>query len=76
MSAGGNTSDTATPLDATALALRLLDDAHVVCMPGGMFGRSAEGFLRLSYGAISLEELREALDRLSSWFASSRLLAK
>jgi aspartate/methionine/tyrosine aminotransferase len=42
----------------------------VLSIPGAMFGRSAEGFLRLSYGAISLGELREALDRLSSWFAS------
>jgi aminotransferase len=56
--------------DSTALALRLLDDAHVLCIPGAMFGRSAEGYLRLSYGAVSLEQLRAALDRLASWFAS------
>jgi aspartate/methionine/tyrosine aminotransferase len=58
-------------VDSTALALRLLDEAHVLCIPGGMFGRSAEGFVRLSYGAVRRDELVEALARLSSWFRAA-----
>jgi aminotransferase len=55
--------------DSTSLSLRLLNEAHVVCIPGATFGRSAEGFLRLSYGAVARDELVEALDRLATWFA-------
>jgi aminotransferase len=56
--------------DSTSLSLRLLNEAHVLCIPGATFGRSAEGFLRLSYGAVARDELVEALDRLASWFAA------
>jgi aminotransferase len=56
--------------DSTSLSLRLLNEAHVLCIPGATFGRSGEGFLRLSYGAVARDELVEALDRLSSWFAA------
>jgi aspartate/methionine/tyrosine aminotransferase len=57
-------------LDSVALADEILDHAHVVTIPGATFGRSGEGFLRLSYGASSVEELTEACARLRSFFAS------
>jgi aminotransferase len=54
--------------DSTALANRLLDEAHVVTIPGAAFGRSGEGCLRLSFGSVSGEDLVEGLDRLARFF--------
>jgi aspartate aminotransferase len=42
----------------------LLDDAGVAVLPGSAFGRSGEGYLRLSY-ATSPELIREGLERMS-----------
>jgi aspartate/methionine/tyrosine aminotransferase len=56
--------------DSAALADDILDRVHVVTIPGATFGRSGEGFLRLSYGASSVAELTEACARLRSFFAS------
>lgn len=53
-----------------ALASEILDRAHVVTIPGAAFGRCGEGFLRLSYGAVGVNELAEACDRLDRFFAS------
>ncbi len=53
-----------------ALASEILDRAHVVTIPGAAFGRCGEGFLRLSYGAVGVNELAEACDRLDQFFAS------
>ena len=53
--------------DSTALATRLLEEAHVVTIPGAAFGRIGEGCLRLSFGSVSGEDLNEGLDRLG-WF--------
>jgi aminotransferase len=57
--------------DSTALANRLLDEAHVVTIPGAAFGRSGEGCLRLSFGSVSSDDLIEGLDRLEHFFAST-----
>jgi aspartate/methionine/tyrosine aminotransferase len=54
--------------DSTALAKQLLEDAHVVTIPGAAFGRSGEGCLRLSFGSVSGEDLVEGLDRLRRFF--------
>jgi aminotransferase len=54
--------------DSTALAIRLLEEAHVVTIPGAAFGRSGEGCLRLSFGSVSGEDLIEGLDRLGYFF--------
>jgi aminotransferase len=56
--------------DSMTLALDVLHRAHVVTIPGATFGRSGEGFLRLSYGAASVEHLQEAVRRLREYFAS------
>ncbi|HEX5107953.1 MAG TPA: pyridoxal phosphate-dependent aminotransferase [Vicinamibacterales bacterium] len=55
--------------DSTALSHDLLERAHVVSIPGAAFGSAGEGFLRLSYGFASLEDLREAVRRLSAYFS-------
>ena len=54
--------------DSNALAIRLLDDAHVVSIPGSAFGRSGEGCLRLSYGSVNDGHFEEAIDRLAAYF--------
>ncbi len=47
--------------DSTALAMYLLEKAHVAVVPGVGFGQ--EGYLRLSYAA-SMEQLAAACDRI------------
>ena len=55
--------------DSTALSTRLLDETHVVTIPGAAFGRSGEGCLRLSYGSVTAGDLERALERLAAYFA-------
>jgi|CXWL01.1.fsa_nt_gi aspartate/methionine/tyrosine aminotransferase len=54
--------------DSMALSKRLIEEAHVVTIPGSVFGRSGEGCLRLSYGYASRDDLREAMIRLRRFF--------
>ena len=54
--------------DSAALANALLEEVHLVTIPGSAFGRSGEGHLRLSYGSASVEEVREATARLARFF--------
>ena len=53
--------------DSNTLALRLLDQAHVVTIPGSSFGRSGEGCLRLSYGSVDADALDEAVERFTAF---------
>jgi len=55
--------------DSAALAGALLEQAHVVTIPGSAFGRSGEGHLRLSYGSASVEAVRTAMERMKTYFA-------
>jgi aspartate aminotransferase len=52
--------------DTTALADKLLDEAHVAVVPGPAFGTSAH--IRLSY-ATSLENINEGLKRMAAFFS-------
>jgi aspartate/methionine/tyrosine aminotransferase len=54
--------------NAETLATAILERAHVVTIPGSSFGRCGREFLRLSYGAVSIEELAEACHRLGELF--------
>jgi len=54
--------------DSHALAIRLLEEAHVVTIPGSAFGSSGEGCLRLSFGSVDADSLGEALERLETFF--------
>jgi aminotransferase len=54
--------------DSAALAHEILEQAHVVTIPGAAFGASGEGFLRLSYGAATSEDLAVALERVRQFF--------
>jgi aminotransferase len=55
--------------DSAALAEEILERTYVVTVPGSTFGRAGEGFLRLSYSAVSAEELSEAMHRLRAFFS-------
>jgi aminotransferase len=48
------------------LALRLLYEAKVICIPGNGFGPSGEGHIRLSFGGTD-NEINEAFDRIEEW---------
>ena len=52
--------------DTTALAEKLLDEAHVAVVPGPAFG--TQQHVRLSYAA-SLEQIDEGLRRMTGFFA-------
>jgi aminotransferase len=52
--------------DSAALSQDLLERAHVVTVPGAAFGRSGEGYLRLSYGAAPLNEISRAVSRIGA----------
>jgi aminotransferase len=54
--------------DSAALAESLLDEAHVVTIPGSAFGASGEGHLRLSYGSVSVSDVTEASRRIAAYF--------
>jgi aminotransferase len=54
---------------STALSRDLLEDAHVVTIPGAAFGPSGEGHLRISYGYATQAELTDAMRRLRAFLA-------
>lgn len=53
-------------IDSLALAVDILEKAHVGATPGVDFGQRAEGYLRFSY-ASSLENIEEAMHRLKRY---------
>jgi aminotransferase len=55
--------------DSTRLSDDLVEQAHVVTIPGAAFGASGEGHLRLSYGYATTKELAEAVQRLKRFFS-------
>jgi len=55
------------PVDA--IAMDILERAHLVVVPGTTFGRYGEGYLRISYGSQDIESLKKALNRLEKYFS-------
>lgn len=53
-----------TGLSSAEVTRRLLEEAHVLVVPGNAFGESGEGYLRLAL-TVSVEKLEEAFDRIS-----------
>jgi aspartate aminotransferase len=58
-----------TGLDSTALAARMLDEAHVAVVPGIAFGDSGEGHVRLSF-ATGDDALQRTIERLTDLFGA------
>lgn len=54
-----------TQLSSTEFCDLLLDKKKVVLIPGHAFGKSGEGFVRLSY-SYSIQHIKEGLDRIES----------
>jgi aminotransferase len=57
--------------DSMALAVRLIEEAGVVTLPGSEFGQLGQGYLRLSVCAVEAD-VREGLHRLES-FVTARV---
>ncbi len=55
-----------TKLNSWDFAIKLLNEAKVIAIPGGAFGSLGEGHIRLSYGA-SVENINKAFDRIEEW---------
>ncbi|GIQ70969.1 aminotransferase class I/II-fold pyridoxal phosphate-dependent enzyme [Xylanibacillus composti] len=55
-----------TGLSSEEFAQRLLQEGRVAVVPGHVFGKGGEGFVRCSY-ATSISQLNEALDRIGSF---------
>ena len=51
--------------DSSSAALRLLEEYSIATIPGCAFGETAEGHLRVSFGCLSDEDLRPAMETLS-----------
>jgi Aspartate/tyrosine/aromatic aminotransferase len=60
-----------TGLSSEEFASRLLLEAKVAAVPGYVFGRGGEGFIRCSY-ATSVTQLTEALDRIGDFLNKLR----
>ena len=41
----------------------MLDEAHVLVLPGSGFGEAGEGYIRIA-ATVSIDVLREAFDRI------------
>ena len=57
-----------TDEDSHDVAVRLLEEAKVITIPGGAFGPGGNGHLRISFGAEP-KVLHEAFDRIERWVA-------
>jgi aminotransferase len=60
-----------TGLDSMEFCQRLLKEQNVAVVPGTAFGKSGEGYIRISY-ASSIENLKEALQRIELFLATVR----
>lgn len=58
-----------TGLSSNEFAEQLLQYSKVAVVPGNVFGGAGEGFIRCSY-ATSVEQIKEALERIGSFVAS------
>jgi LL-diaminopimelate aminotransferase len=57
-------ANTPRGLPSMELCSRLIDEAHVVTVPGGGFGPAGEGYLRMAL-TVDVARIREAVERIS-----------
>jgi aminotransferase len=60
-----------TGLTSMEFANRLLKSQKVACVPGTAFGKTGEGYIRISY-ASSFANLKEALNRMEGFLSTLR----
>lgn len=53
-------------MDSMTFALRMLQEARVITIPGAAFGPTGEGHVRMSFGG-SEAEIEEAFERIEKW---------
>ena len=58
-------------VDSMTFALRLLDEARVITIPGAAFGPAGENHIRMSFGGAE-SEINEACDRIERWLHTHR----
>jgi len=51
----------------------ILKESHVCILPGNCFGGAGDGYVRLSYGSASIEEIEEAVHRMKKVYVGSSL---
>lgn len=54
-----------TGLSSTEMSKKLLEEAHVLVVPGNAFGKSGEGFVRIAC-TLGIDKLKEAFDRIAN----------
>ncbi|KAB3526229.1 pyridoxal phosphate-dependent aminotransferase [Alkaliphilus serpentinus] len=54
-----------TGLTSEEVSKRILEEAHVLVIPGNAFGKSGEGYIRLAC-TVDMNKLKEAFDRISA----------
>jgi aspartate/methionine/tyrosine aminotransferase len=54
-----------TGLTSAEISRKLLEEAHVLVVPGNAFGKSGEGYIRIAC-TVGLGKLKEAFDRLEA----------
>ncbi len=52
-----------TGLSSKEVSARILQEAHVLTLPGNAFGKCGEGYIRIAC-TVSVEKLKEAFDRI------------
>ena len=57
--------------DRRELESDLLEQAHVLTVPGSAFGSQWSDFIRVSYGCSPRDRYEEALERVASFFGES-----
>jgi len=60
-----------TDAPSREVAIDILNEAHVITVPGESFGPGGDGHLRLSYGS-SEDEINESFDRIETWLKKRR----
>ncbi|MEA4848627.1 MAG: pyridoxal phosphate-dependent aminotransferase [Clostridiaceae bacterium] len=54
-----------TGLTSAEISKKLLEEAHVLVVPGNAFGKSGEGYVRIAC-TVEIDKLREAFDRIGN----------
>ncbi len=52
---------------ARVVTKRLIDEAHLTCLPGSAFGPGLEDYLRLAIGNLGEQAIPPAIERLIGW---------
>jgi aspartate/methionine/tyrosine aminotransferase len=52
-----------TGLSSQEVADKILEEAHVLVLPGNTFGDSGEGYIRIAV-TVGIEKINEAFDRI------------